>query len=88
MNYLIEIEIKPLTAEEAREMILTPAKGVASFDDAAVDKIIEGTHGRPFEIQKICEHLIDTAIQKHVYRIKEEDVDELIKSSEYKEASK
>jgi chromosomal replication initiation ATPase DnaA len=88
MNYLIEIEIEPLTAEEAREMILRPAKGVASFDDAAVDKIIEGTHGRPYEIQKICEQLIDNAIQKRVYRIKAEDVEELINSPEFKEASK
>ena len=88
MNYLIEIEIEPLTAEEARAMILGPAKGVASFDDAAVDKIIAGAHGRPYEIQKICELLIDTAIQKRVYRIKEEDVDELINNSEYKEGSK
>jgi hypothetical protein len=88
MNYLIEIEIKPLTPEEAREMILMPAKGVASFDDAAVDKIIERTHGRPYEIQKICEQLINTAIQKRVYRIKAEDVEELINNSEYMEASK
>jgi type II secretory pathway predicted ATPase ExeA len=88
MNFLIEIEIEPLTAEEAREMILRPAKGVASFDDAAVDKIIEGTHGRPYEIQKICEQLIDNAIQKRVYRIKAEAVEELINSPEFKEASK
>jgi hypothetical protein len=82
MNYLIEIEIKSLTAEEARAMILRPAKGVTNFDDAAVDKIIE------VKIQKICEQLIDTAIQKRVYRIKVEDVDELINSPEFKEGSK
>jgi hypothetical protein len=88
MNYLIETEIEPLTAEEARAMILMPAKGFANFDDAAVDKIIEVSNYRPYKIQKICEQLIDTAIQKRVYRIKEEDVDELINSLEFKEGSK
>lgn len=90
MNYLIELEIEPLTPKEAREMILMPAKGVASFDEAAVDKIIEVTHGRPFDIQKICEQLINNAIQKRVYRIKVEDVEELrdLIIPKLKEASK
>jgi hypothetical protein len=88
MNYLIETEIEPLTAEEARAMILRPAKGFANFDDAAVDKIIEVTNCRPYKIQKICEQLIDNAIQKRVYRINVEDVDELINSPEFKEGSK
>ena len=75
MNYLIELEIEPLTANEARGLILKPAIGVVSFDEAAVDRIIEITHGRPFDIQKICEQLINTAIQKRLYRIKVEDVE-------------
>lgn len=75
MNYLIELEIEPLTANEARELILKPAIGVVSFDEAAVDRIIEITHGRPFDVQKICEQLLNTAIQKRLYRIKVEDVE-------------
>ena len=88
MNYLIELEIEPLTAKEAREMILMPARGVVGFDEAAVDRIIERTHGRPFDIQKICGQLINTAIQKRVYRIKVEDVKELRKKNIKKEGSK
>jgi len=75
MNYLIELEIEPLTANEARGLILKPAIGVVSFDEAAVDRIIEITHGRPFDIQKICEQLTNTAIQKRLYHIKVEDVE-------------
>ncbi len=74
-NFFEEIEVKPFSADEARELIERPIASVFNLDDGVVDRIISLTGGRPYLIQKLCIALITRIHEQHRRRITLVDVD-------------
>ena len=62
-NFFEEIPVKPFSAKEARELIRRPVQGIYSFEDAAIDRIIELSESKPYMIQKICIACVKSVIQ-------------------------
>lgn len=57
-NFLKTIEIEPLTPDEARELIVTPARGLFEFDEPVIQRIIARSEGRPLAIQALCANVV------------------------------
>ncbi len=74
-NFFEEIEMKPFTPHEARQLIQRPIARIFSLDDGVVDRIISLTGGRPYLIQKLCIALITRLHEQHRRRISLTDVD-------------
>lgn len=53
-NILTQIEVEPLTPEEARRIIVTPVEGVFRFDEEAIQVLLARAQGRPLYIQRVC----------------------------------
>jgi tetratricopeptide (TPR) repeat protein len=63
-NFFEEIEVLPLSDEEARNLIERPIDGVLRMDDGVADRIVEITGKRPYLIQKMCISLVNQAYEK------------------------
>lgn len=77
-NFFEEIEVPPFDNVEAVRLITEPVKGIFEFDDEAVSKIIEYSEGRPYDIQKVCVHVINRIIEQKRRHATLEDVERTI----------
>ena len=62
------LPIKRLNDMDARELITEPAIRV-SYDDAAVDRLVQMTSGHPYFLQLICSELFNYATENQLTRI-------------------
>src|SRR5262249_31322332 len=53
-NFFEEIEVDAIPLEEARRLVLEPVRGTFRFADGAVERIVEKSGGKPFQIQRRC----------------------------------
>jgi tetratricopeptide (TPR) repeat protein len=74
-NFFEEIEVPPFDQEDARKLIREPVNGIFSYDDAAVEKIIQYSECKPFIIQKFCVNVINRIIEHKRRRVTVEDVE-------------
>ena len=74
-NFFEEIDVGPIPAKDARELIERPVYGVVKLDDDAVEKILEITGCRPYRIQKLCMNLVNRMYERGARRITLADVD-------------
>jgi tetratricopeptide (TPR) repeat protein len=58
-NFFEEIEVKPLSREDAERLIVRPVEGRFRFEKGAAERIIEVTGCKPYLIQKMCIALIN-----------------------------
>ena len=59
-------ELGPLTADEARDLIRRPVAGRLVYDDATIERIVQHTSGRPFQIQRICHRLFSLHTRRRI----------------------
>jgi len=55
-------EVSFLDEEEARHLIVEPAKEALSFSEPAVEAILNSTHGHPYFTQLLCQEIFNHAI--------------------------
>ncbi len=65
-NYLVPIELKGFSDEEARALIEQPVKGTYTYEPAAVRAIIELSERRPFVIQLLCQRAVEHILKEWV----------------------
>lgn len=74
-NFFEEIEVPPFDREDALNLIRRPVAGIFSYDDRAVEKIIEYSECKPFIIQKFCVNVIQRIIELKRRWVTVEDVE-------------
>lgn len=73
-NYLVPIEMKGFSDEEARALIEQPVKGNYTYEPAAVRAIIELSERRPFVIQLLCQRAVEYILKEGRRRITVADI--------------
>ena len=63
-NFFEEIQVLPLSDDEARNLIERPISGVLKIGDGVVERILELTDRRPYLIQKMCVSLVNGAYER------------------------
>jgi type II secretory pathway predicted ATPase ExeA len=73
LTSLSRIETKQLIQKRIESV---GGKDIEPFTDAALEKIYERTGGFPREVLKLCDRLINTALEKNLDKIDEKDIEE------------
>lgn len=58
-NFFEEIEVRPIAADDARELVLRPIRGVFRVDPGVAERIVELGGHRPYRIQRLCLALVN-----------------------------
>lgn len=74
-NFFEEIEVQPLSREEAEQLIQRPLRGVFKLEHGAVERILERTGCKPYRIQKLCMELVNRLHDERRRSITVADVD-------------
>jgi sugar lactone lactonase YvrE len=59
-NFLTEIEVLPLTPAEARALIVEPARGLFTYDEATIQHLVARSEGKPFVLQGLCSDIVQS----------------------------
>jgi AAA+ ATPase superfamily predicted ATPase len=74
-NLFLEMELPPLSREEAIRLIKEPVKGVYSYEDEAVEAIWEYSQGHPQLVQQLCLEAVNRLLQEGRSRVTKADVE-------------
>ena len=74
-NFFEELEVTPFEHEDAVNLIKRPVAGIFSYDDEAIEGIINYSECKPYIIQKLCVHLINHIIEQKRRRVTTRDVE-------------
>jgi AAA+ ATPase superfamily predicted ATPase len=74
-NFFEEIEIPPLVRDDAVRLIRKPVHGIFTYEEAAVDKILEYSECKPYLVQRLCVNAVNQAIDAKRRRITVGDVE-------------
>jgi hypothetical protein len=74
-NFFEEMEVGKLTRDDAIRLIRTPVHGIFTYDQAAVERILEVSGCEPYVIQRLCVHAINRIIESKRRRVRVEDID-------------
>ncbi len=74
-NFFQEMEIPPLQADDATNLICEPVKGIFSYDARAIDSILEYSERKPYLIQRFCINVINRIIEEKRRRVTVGDVE-------------
>ena len=74
-NLFLEMELPPLSREEAIRLIKEPVKGVYSYEDEAVAAIWEYSQGHPQLVQQLCLEVVNRLLQEGRSRVTKADVE-------------
>ena len=74
-NFFVEMELPPLSREEAIRLITEPVKGVYSYEDEAVEAIWEHSQGHPQLVQQLCLEAVNRLLQEKRSRVTKADVE-------------
>jgi hypothetical protein len=77
-NFFEEIEVLPLSEEEARRLVERPIAGVLRVGDGVTERILETTGKRPYLIQRMCVSLVNRAYEQGNTTISVADVEALV----------
>lgn len=61
---LDEVELKPLTPEQADELVRKPVAGVFRYERRAVERIMQLSRLRPYLIQRLCLHAVNRLLDE------------------------
>jgi tetratricopeptide (TPR) repeat protein len=74
-NFFEEIEITPIGREDVVQLITRPIGGVFKIDQAVIDRIIELTDRKPYQVQRLCIALVNRMYEQGKRQISTADVD-------------
>jgi tetratricopeptide (TPR) repeat protein len=74
-NFFEEIEITPIEREDVVQLITRPIGGVFKIDQAVIDRIIELTDRKPYNVQRLCIALVNRMYEQGKRQISTADVD-------------
>ena len=74
-NFFEEIAVPPLQPDDARQLIRKPVTGIFYYDDAAVEKIVAYSEGKPYIIQRFCINVINRIIEQKRRKVTVADVE-------------
>ncbi len=74
-NLFLEMELPPLSREEAARLIREPVKGVYSYEDEAVEAIWEYSQGHPQRVQQLCLEAVNRLLREKRSRVTKADVE-------------
>ncbi len=74
-NFFDEVEITPLSREDAEALVREPVEGFFRFRPEAVQAILDAAGGRPYLIQKLCVHAVNRMLEAGRTTIERGDVD-------------
>ncbi|MFQ5708787.1 MAG: ATP-binding protein [bacterium] len=74
-NFFEEIEVPPLPKEDAVTLIRKPVAGIFSYEEAAIEKIIEYSECKPYIIQRFCINSINRIIEAKRRKVTVADVE-------------
>jgi hypothetical protein len=74
-NFFEEIEVKPFTRDDAKDLVERPIRGVFKLEKNALDRILDVTNCRPYLIQKMCVALVNRMHDEKRRRITVSDVE-------------
>jgi hypothetical protein len=74
-NFFEEIEVKPFTPADARDLIERPLRGTFTLGQGSTDRILAHTDYKPYLIQKLCVGLINRMHDERRREITVADVD-------------
>ena len=82
-NFFEEIPMTHLAKEAARDLITDPVKGIFTYENEAIDMILNESGCQPFLIQKICVSLLNQQLEmklknKVKFRIQKADVENVL----------
>jgi hypothetical protein len=81
-----EINLVGLEEEAAVRLILQPVKGVFTYDDEAVIRILHYSNRRPYTIQRLCSFCIRQLLAKDRFRVTVEDVETAYRAMQAEDA--
>lgn len=79
-NFFEQIDLEPFTERHAKALIELPVKGIYSFSDEAISRILEVSNLKPYMIQRICVNLVAHILTENRRRISRADVDQIYTS--------
>ena len=74
-NFFEEIEVTPIGRDDVVQLITRPIGGVFKIDQAVVDRIIELTDRKPYQVQRLCIALVNRMYEQGTRQITAADVD-------------
>ena len=74
-NLFLEMELLPLSREEAVRLIKEPVQGIYSYEDEAVEAIWEYSQGHPQLVQQLCLEAVNRLLQEKRSRVTKADVE-------------
>jgi tetratricopeptide (TPR) repeat protein len=74
-NFFDEIELPPLSREDAEALVREPVAGIFRWKADAVERILELSRLRPYLIQKFCVHAVNGMLELGRSTIRLEDVE-------------
>jgi hypothetical protein len=74
LGALESLELEPLTPGDAEALVREPVAGVFHYERRAVERILELSRLRPFEIQRLCLHAVDRMLDEGRTTIRVADV--------------
>lgn len=77
-NFFEEIEVTPLERDDAEALITQPMEGMFRFSAAAIDRILDRTGCRPYQIQKLCMALVNRLHEEGRRTITVADVESIV----------
>ena len=81
-NLFLEMELPPLSREEAARLIKEPVKGVYSYEDEAVEVIWEHSQGHPQLVQQLCLEAVNRLLQEGRSQVTKADVESVYQEIE------
>ena len=82
-NFFEEIEVKPFSSSEARELIERPISSMFKLDVGVTETIITLTAGKPYLIQKFCIALVTRLHEQRRRKITMADVEAVAQANGY-----
>ena len=74
-NFFEEIEVTPIDRNHAVELITRPIEGVFKIETGVVDRIIELTGRKPYQVQRLCVALVNRLYEQDRRTVTVADVD-------------
>lgn len=68
-NMMNEIEIRPLSVDSARRLVIEPVLGYYKYDEDALEAILTFSDLKPQEIQWLCSKAVDNMLNRVKYEI-------------------
>ncbi len=71
-------QIGLLKKEDVRQLIIRPAEGIVTYQDAAIERIWRLTGGHPYFAQLLCQEIFNQAQRQNVWTVTESHVEAVI----------